>query len=211
MAPRWAGGRLPLRRRRRSSEAGRRSHGRIAVLANGALQEVQEGNPSDQEQEDCESQDESKQLIRHFSILRMHRGGKGGGLSCPLLTRSEKQLQTGHRDRFLVCREKTPKTVDRAALLRRRRGIVRTPRDITRESAIASFQSGETGDARDHCVRSPAYRRLGARRLISTASRKLTGGYRANKSTMAIVNSPVAAINTLWPQRAIRPSIISIS
>jgi hypothetical protein len=46
---------------------------------------------------------------------------------------------------------------------------------------------------------------------ISRATRELIGGYRANKSTMAIVNSPVAAINTLWPQRAICPSIISIS
>ena len=48
-------------------------------------------------------------------------------------------------------------------------------------------------------------------RVISMATRELVGAYRANKNTMAIVNSPVAAINTLWPQRAICPSIISIS
>lgn len=54
----------------RSSQARRRS-AHIAAPANDALQEVQKGDPGDQEEQDCETQDEGKQLIRHFRLLAM--------------------------------------------------------------------------------------------------------------------------------------------
>jgi len=55
-----------------SSEAGRRNRGCIAILANDTLQEVQKRDPRDHEQENCERQDEGKQLIRHISLLAIH-------------------------------------------------------------------------------------------------------------------------------------------
>jgi hypothetical protein len=36
------------------------------------------------------------------------------------------------------------------------------------------------------------------------------GGYRIKDTTIAIVSKPIVVIKTLWPQRAINPSILNL-